>query len=324
MISPRFLRFSLLPLVLISVAASASDAHTWLAKMEEAARTLNYEGVFVYHHGNMVQTLRIVHRVEDGKAQERLVSLSGAPREIIRTDDEVRCYLPDENSVMIEHRRADNKGFPRILPQRLEDLDKHYVIELARTGRVADRDVQRVVVRPRDAYRYGYHLWADQATGLLLRADLVDHQDRMVEQFVFTSIRPGISIPESDLKPRFRNKNSVWYRGEEGHGDERQSWEAAQVPPGFTLQNYLTRRTPSRQKSVEHLVYSDGLAAVSVFVEKAEKDGQSPATGPNRMGALHAYVKVVDGQRVTVVGEVPAVTVGMIGDSVRPRAADSK
>lgn len=321
MLSPRLLRLYLLPAVFFSAyAVAAADAHEWLAKMEQAARTVNYEGVFVYHHGNSMQTMRIFHRAGEGKTQERVFSLSGAPREVIRTENEVRCYLPEENSVLVEHRRAGNKGFPSILPERLEDLDANYAIELARPGRVADREAQHIVVRPKDGYRYGYHLWADSATGLLLRADLVDADGRMVERFVFTSIRPGIAISDADLKPRLGNRNSVWYRNEGEGSDKAPAWEAGQVPPGFKLTNYISRRMPGRPTPVEHLVYSDGLAAVSVFIETAEKaDPARPGIkGPNRMGAVHAYSKVLDGQKITVVGEVPAVTVDMIGASVKP------
>lgn len=314
MLSPRFLRLFFLLAVFFNACAVAGDPHEWLAKMEQAARTMNYQGVFVYHHGNSMQTMQIFHRVDNGKAQERLFSLNGSPREVIRTDDEVRCYLPEDNSILVEHRRAGNKGFPSILPERIGELDANYAMELARAGRVADREAQRIIVRPKDEYRYGYQLWADSATGLLLRADLLDAEGKMVERFIFTSIKTGIGIPDAELKPRLGNKSAVLYSGESEGGGKAPAWEA-QLPPGFKLTNYINRRMPKGQKAIEHLVYSDGLAAVSVFIEKA--DPQPAVKGPNRMGAVHAYAKVVDGQQVTVVGEVPAITVEMIGASVR-------
>jgi len=74
---------------------------------------------------------------------------------------------------------------------------------------------------------------------------------------------------------------------------------------------------------VEHLVYSDGLAAVSVFIEKTDRPAGVGSKGPSRMGAIHAYSKVMDGEQVTVVGEVPESTVAMIGESVK-RLPDSE
>lgn len=308
-------------LLLLSLSASAAEtgeAHALLMKMEKAARSLNYEGIFVYHHGRQLETMRIMHRVDNGEVRERLVSLNGAAREIIRTDREVLCYLPEENSVVIEHRRADNKAFPSIVPEQLSELDKHYSIELGQGGRVADRSTQHIVIKPKDGYRYGYELWPDKQTGLVLRADLVDDEGMTVEQFMFTAIRPGAKISDKELRPRYTNKKTMWLR-ENGKNlqNEAQDWTATNVPPGFTLSTRITRRMPTREQPVQHLVYSDGLSAVSVFVERLGEDAKAAPAGTNRMGAINAFVKVVDNHQITVVGEVPAVTVDMIGQSVK-------
>ena len=281
---------------------------------------MNFDGVFVYRQGDKLEaTMRIIHRVSDGRVRERLVSLNGAPREIIRTDREIQCYLPDENSVVVEHRKAGDNNFPTILPQQLSDLDSNYTFQVGRSGRVAEREAQLVIIKPKDKFRYGYDLWADKATGLLLRADLIDQAGNTVEQFLFTQIRPGANITEADLRPQFSKKNSVWHRE---NGDDtstaKPTWSATQLPPGFKLSTHIVRKVPSRQKTVEHLVYSDGLAAVSVFVEKLARDAKRGNDGPSRMGAVNAYVKVHNDHQVTVVGEVPSATVDSIGQSVKP------
>ena len=301
-------------------ARAADDAHAWLMKIDAAAREQNYDGVFVYQHGDKLETMRIIHRVDGDRVRERLVSLNGAPREVIRTDREVQCFLPDEKSVVVEHRKAENRGFPSILPTELRALDANYTIALGRRGRIVDREAQMVSIKPKDNFRYGYELWADRATGLLLRAALVDGAGKAIEQFLFTQITPNAAIAAADLKPQFMRKDSVWHRAAamEDANSGPGSWAAADLPPGFELTTRIVRKMPAGQQPVEHLVYSDGLATVSVFVEKLRRNGRARVNGPNRMGAVSAYVKVADEHRVTVVGEVPGATVDLIGKSVKP------
>lgn len=321
---PRRLLTPLFMLCLVApVAQAGEDAQAWLMKIDAAAREQNYDGVFVYQHGDKLETMRIIHRVDNGRVRERLVSLNGAPREIIRTDREVQCFLPDEKSVVVEHRKAETRGFPSILPAELRDLDANYTIALGRRGRIVDREAQMVGIKPKDNYRYGYELWADRATGLLLRADLIGSDGKAIEQFLFTQITPNANISGDDLRPQFMRKDSVWHRArnmddtESGPG----SWVAKEIPPGFKLSTRIVRKMPTGQQPVEHLVYSDGLATVSVFVEKLGRKGRDRVNGPNRMGAVNAYVKVADEHRITVVGEVPEATVDLIGKSVKPLSA---
>jgi sigma-E factor negative regulatory protein RseB len=316
----RALRLPILSVVtVLSLPAwGAESAHEWLAKMAQAARQYDYEGTFVYRHESQLDTLRIVHKVVDGVARERLVSLSGVPREIVRDGREVRCYYPDDNSVVVEPRRAAKQNFPSILPEPVQALDENYLIQLGKSGRVAGRAAQQVLIRPRDSFRYGYHLWADRDTGLLLMADLVDDKDRMLEQFVFTQVNIGGNIPSTALAPQTERAGMVWHRdsGEQTSSSET-SWIATRLPKGFKLSTQMKREVPARKKPVEHLVYSDGMATVSVFVEKREADGDGPGT--SQMGAVNAFGTQVDGHYVTTVGEVPLATVSLIGASVARR-----
>jgi sigma-E factor negative regulatory protein RseB len=315
-------RCFLLPACLVfSTAALAGDAaHDWLMKINQAARMLDYEGVFVYQHETQLEAMRIIHKVENGAARERLVSLNGAPREIIRDQREVTCYWPDKNSVMVEYRKADNQTFPAILPERLQDLDDYYVIQLGNVERITGRPAQRVIVKPVDQYRYGYHLWADRETGLLLKADLLDTQGKILEQFMFTQINIGTKIPASALEPGMTGKGMVWHREDEDRKTVSTSpgWTATQLPRGFRLSAHIARQTLMRKRPVEHLVYTDGLAAVSVFVEKRGEGTKPFMLGPSRMGAVNALGSRVDDYQITTVGEVPAETIALIGGSVAP------
>lgn len=295
-----------------------SEAHEWLMRINRAARELNYEGVFVYQHGSQLETMRIVHRVNNGAVEERLVSLTGSAREVIRTDKEVRCYLPDQKSIVVEARRQDRKSFPAIIPDRLSDLEKNYLIELGKPARVSGRSAQRLLIRARDDYRYGYQLWADRETGLLLKADLMD-KGVVLEQFMFTNINIGGNIPASAVAPQTSETGMLWYRDTEVPKPSKHSWRAARLPKGFELSSTVIRKMPINDRVVEQLVYSDGLAAVSVFVEKLNGGGD-PKQGPSRMGALNALGRPFDGYYATVVGEVPIKTISLISRSLVPGA----
>jgi len=318
----RFFVASLGFFIFSSAVMASESAHAWLAKINEAARHLEYEGIFIYQHDGQLESMHIFHKVENGSAKERLVSLNGTPREIIRDSKEVRCYWPDMKSVVVEYRKADNKNFPSLLPEHLGDLDEYYNLQTGGTDRVANRQAQLVLVRPADDYRYGYHLWADKQTGLLLKADLVDTKGNVLEQFMFTQVNIGAKIPDTALSPGVQGEGMVWYR--EGQDDDSKSasalpeWAATRLPKGFRLSMRVTRRVALRNRPVEHLVYTDGLATVSVFVEKQDKDAKPFMLGPSRMGALHALGVRVDNYQITTVGEAPAETIALIGGSVAP------
>ena len=329
MMSNRFPRFSL-PLiifVLFSPAALATDAaHEWLMKMNRAAGALNYDGVFVYQFADQLQTMRIIHRADGNSRRERLVALSGVGREVIRNDREVRCYLPDENVVLVEHRKSDSKGFPNLIPKSLAELDRNYDIRLGKVGRVANRKVQAVVIRPKDGYRYGYQLWADTETGLLLKAHLIDHPGSIIEQFVFTQVSIGANIPDSDLEPQNKGKNYVWYRESAPNDMSLQGatkWTVAGLPQGFSLSTRMQRKIANREIPIEQMVFSDGLSVVSVFIERIDTSGSNASrsgnlSGLTAKGAVNAYGKRIDNHQVTAVGEAPSITIRQIGQSIAP------
>jgi sigma-E factor negative regulatory protein RseB len=299
--------------------ASASD---WLVKISNAAHRLNYDGTFVYRLGDQIEVMRIVHKVDGGRVRERLVSLNGAPREIIRDDKAVLCYLSDEKSVAVNHRGIDKQKFPALLPDRLQDLDANYRIELGRPGRIAGRSAQQVLVQPRDQLRYGYHLWADRDSGLLLKAEILDEQGLPLEQFLFTHLSVGGPIPDSALVADKANTaiKLKWLRGEDGGAETlvESAWTMDSLPKGFRQTGRLHRKVPQRNAIVEHHIFSDGLASVSVFFEKLEKP--MPAMeGVSHIGAVHAYGTRVSEYQITAVGEAPAETVTQFAKSATLR-----
>lgn len=319
---PRQFFVLLLAFTILPAGATAADsAMDWLVKMNMAVQDNNYDGIFVYRQGDQLESMRIVHSVSNGEHRERLVSLNGEAREVIRNNRDVICYLPSKKSVVIEHRKSSQKNFPALLPRRLDQLSPHYQLLLGGSDRVARRATQLVVIKPKDAYRYGYYLWADRKTGLLLQASLVGVDGKVVEQFMFTNIIIGQKINAADLKSSYSGKKWVWHREKEASSSKatEMRWKVEQLPAGFSLSRRILRNMPMGNMTVEHLVYSDGLAAISVFIEPRGKKHKHKMKGATGMGAVHAYGTVVNNHQITVVGEVPAATVAMVGKSITYR-----
>jgi len=323
MTSKAALRKSGLVLAILGLPALAwgDEAMDWLAKIQMSTAKNNYEGTFVYRQGDQMEAMRIAHRVGSDGIRERLFSLNGWAREIIRNRDEVICYLPDKKAAMAGHavpRSAEDK-FPKMLPETVSRLSGSYRIKSAKAERIAGRPTVMVSISPRDEYRYGYHLWADQKTGLLLKSDLLDEHGKVIEQFMFTDVSIGIPIKDKDLQPTYQAKGMAWQRAASNvpKATDASRWEIGDLPKGYRVTGEMMRSVPGKPQPVAHLMVSDGLAAVSVFVEPSSKRQDKEDGMVTGMGSAHAYRAWLDGHKITAVGEVPAATVERIGRSIR-------
>lgn len=303
----------------LAPAGDSDDARVWLERMSRAAHTLNYDGTFIYEHNNHMQTMRIIHASEDGAERERLVTLSGPSREVVRNEDTVTCILPDNNSVVVE-KSGPTRPFLISVPEQLDQLQAYYRFELGGKERIAGRTAQKIKVKPRDIYRYGHRLWVDEQVGLLLKSELLNEDGLIVEQVLFTSLDLLDSVPAALLQPQTEGKDLVWHRRKRGHrGDQPvpqgSGWRVAKLPPAFDKDIHRKHFMSARNAEVEHMVFSDGLASVSVFIEAHDPDDDT-LLGHMRMGAINTFARTIGGHRVTVVGEVPAATVRLIGESI--------
>jgi sigma-E factor negative regulatory protein RseB len=278
----------------------------------------------VYVNGSNLETMQVAHQVDDGIVRERIYSLNGAPREIVRDAEQIWCYVPEQKMGMHEFRQVPKQSFPNILPRRLGQLSDNYALTLGREDRIADRTAQQILIAPRDEYRYGYVLWADRKTGLLLKAALVANENEPVEQYMFTKVSIGDNIDSADLAPNTVKENLKWFGPADGSprpvNDEilNPGWAVADLPDGFELSRQIKRISPINKRMMEHYVYSDGLAAVSVFIEVLNGVNTTPLIqGTTRIGAVHAFGHTQDGYHVTVVGGVPSRTVDMMATSVK-------
>jgi len=318
----------LLALVILSAAAGALRAAEpapaavpvrWLERMNLALTTRNYDGTFSHWHGGRVETLRIIHRVQDGMVSERLASLDGSGREFIRTGSSLACYLPDQRTVLVEQRPREQSlvGFPAVDDQTASFYD---IREVGRT-RLNRHDTHVITVSPRDEYRYGYRLWIDDSTAMPLKTQLCDAHGNIIEQIVFASLTLPARIPDSAFRPEVATEGFQWLRNDAAPPlppAAALAWNAMRLPPGFRMTVRSAQLLPGSSAPVDHLVFTDGLASVSVFVEvqQARTDPQAPAQSA-AVGSSSAFSMVVDGHKITAVGEVPPATVQFIATQVK-------
>jgi sigma-E factor negative regulatory protein RseB len=289
--------------------------------MAKATRELNYDGVFVYSRGAEADSMRIIHRADAWGEQERIVSLSGPPREVIRSNDTVKCFMPDSRSVMIE-KRAMRKFLPSF-NQPASEIAHNYQFALIGRDRIAGRRAWVIGVLPRTAFRYGYRFWIDAENRLLLRSEVVNSRGTILEQILFTQLSlPGV-IADELLEPAVNSENFTTFdksKSAENLSLElpvAQKWLVQWVPEGFSQREYKIQRLSASDSPVEHIVYSDGLATISVFVEQL-KDKSDSLEGFTAVGAVNTYSRLKNNYQVTVVGEVPPLTVRQVAGSVVP------
>lgn len=304
----------------------ADEPARWLERMNQALTTRNYDGTFSHWHGGQVEMLRIIHRVQEGTVSERLASLDGSGREFIRTGASLACYLPDKRTVVVEQRPQQEPlvGFPAVNDQTASFYD---IKEVARM-RLNRRDTHVITVTPKDEYRYGYRLWIDDSTAMPLKTQLCDAHGNVIEQIVFASLTLASRIADAAFKPDVSTEGFQWVRDRVSPAaapvGSTQAWNAATLPPGFRMTVRSAQTLPGSAQPVDHLVFTDGMASVSVFVEMQQSAPQ-PAAGQTlipvaeaaTVGSSSAFSTVVDGHKITAVGEVPPATVQFIATQVK-------
>ncbi len=302
--------------------AVADEPRDWLSRMNEALTSRNYEGTFFHVRDGKFETLRIIHRVRDGQVMERLQSLDGSGREFIRGGTELTCYLPDQRVVLVERRPQEGPLLGN-LPRFDATTAEFYDVRDVERRRLMGRSVRVLAVDPKDDFRYGYRLWIDEKTAMPLKTELCDGQGKVIEQLVFASLSLPESIPDAAFQPEVSTEGFRWLRQEPrspalavATPESPASWNALRLPPGFRLTSRAQQTLPGGDSAVSHMVFSDGVASVSVFVE-ARPDPAAGFVGPAQMGSSSAYSTSVEGHRVTVVGEVPPRTVQFIASQVR-------
>lgn len=318
---------------LTATPASADDKpQDWLARMEQALGNLNYEGTLVQMHGNEASVMHVVHRVDAGTTTERITAMDEVGREIIRRGDEVTCIFPDQRTVIVGRRDSSANGTSPLRQQFPDDIrfdDDYYRFAIASGGRLVGRSTWMITVKPMDPYRYGYRLWLDRDTAMPLKVQISAEDGSVVEQLLFSEISLPEHIPAAAMNPSVNTEGFSWRHSDAiappaSAGRVRAvhpAWRATSLPPGFRLHTARSWQVDGGDTPMEHLVYSDGIVSVSVFVESgATATGQGE--GVSHVGAANAYTAMTGPWLVTAVGEVPVRTVEMIARSLERTDGD--
>ena len=311
--------------VLLSIAASLllsgqalaeRTPYDWLSAMGAAVQSTSYEGTVIRIHDGNAEALKVVHTVTDGEVFEKVVTQEGDALEIIRKGSEVHRILPDRQSVVVESWDDQSTVFST-LPTNDIRFSNEYDVAIDRKERIAGREAIVLAIRPHDQYRYGHRLWLDTETSFPLQTQLLNG-GTVIEQVKFADISINQEIDDSALVPTYSTEQFTWFTHSSSHKstDIESRWNSGELPAGFRAVSTHEESMPGSDGSVTHILFSDGLANVSVFIEAKRPES---VTGLASMGSSNSYCTTRDDFEITAIGEVPAITVKQIASSMQQR-----
>ena len=304
----------------------ADEAAEWIGRMNTALANRNYDGVFVQQIGERRVTARIIHRVQDGHLTERLLTVDGTSREFVRNGNELVSYFPDRRIVVVEKRPPGLGyigGLPGFNPAGLASYD----VRDAESVRVQGRPARLITVKPKDSWRFGYRFWIDEKTAMPVKTQLTSLSGEPIEQVTFASLMLPPKIDDEQLKAGVDTEGFRWLRRDvpRSKPGDTVAWTTTSLPPGFRRMMPPGAVAGAPPKPSSLMVFTDGLATISVFVESASLPPLTSRTGeprsnsgPAQLGAAAAFTAIIEGFRVTAVGEVPPQTVKSIAEAMRP------
>ena len=300
-----------------SALAERVEPNEWLNRMAAAVQQTSYEGTVVRIRDGNAEALKVVHTISEGVIHEKVVSQEGDGLEIIRIGNEVHCILPDSRSVLVDE-WDDQSTLFSTLPSSEVRFGSEYDVAVVRTERIAGRQAILVAIRPHDEYRYGHRIWLDTETAFPLQTQLIATDGTPIEQVKFADITLNRSIDPATLSPSIDISSFRWVDQPPRHIPDTidTQWRATELPRGFRAVATHGETMPGGTDVTTHIVYSDGLANVSVFIAPV---GDNTEEGAFEVGGSSSYSTVIDGHRVTAVGEVPAVTLEQIATTMTPR-----
>ncbi len=315
-----------LPLLAFGLACSSAQAApgidplAWLQRAALASRTSSYAGTYVHNNGERTSTVRITHVNINGDENERIEALDGPPYEIVRRNEEMFCYFPDAKTVRLD-RRVNARFFPSIFRATPEAIAASYDVKLGKTERVLGYDCQWIRLQPKDALRFEQRLCSETTSGLVIRSKTMNDQKQVIEQYTFTDLKLGPHVARSDVKSIFEARVKQWITDsqprEEAKGVDT-GWSVANPPVGFQKVTELRRTLPGRAQPVSQLIFSDGIASLSVFVEPNGAPARTDEAATED-GTTTFFVRPMGDHLVTVLGEVPLATAQQVGRSVVSR-----
>lgn len=295
----------------LALPVVAAEAQDWLERLADAGQSQSFQGTFVYERNGSFSTHRIWHRVDEtGVVRERLMQLDGVEQEVLRVDGSTECV-----SGTLADQLDDQQAWSA------HDLDSQRLLEsydlrIIGESRVAGRAAVVLALSPRDQHRYGVELHLDQESALPLKSLLLNDKGQLLERFQFTQLDVGTLPTDQELQS---GTGCQPVTASKAAAEVVEAWRSDWLPSGFTLSRVAERRSPASNEQVASLVYFDGLARFSVFVEPLRgvmvEDARSQI-GPT--AAVSRRLATADGDvMVTVVGEIPLGTAERVALSMR-------
>ena len=296
-----------------ALPAHADEAQDWLTRLGRAEQQQSFQGTFVYERNGSFSTHDIWHRVQNGQVRERLLQLDGSAQEVVRVEGRTQCVSGTLVAGLGNSRDAPSRALD---PEKLKQF---YELAVIGKSRVAGRNAVIVSITPRDQYRYGFELHLDRETALPLKSLLLNDQGQLLERFQFTRLDTSTTPSDRDLQPSSECTSIAVGDTKAAAVEAIEAWHLEWLPPGFQLTNSSARRDPHTKTRVDSLMYEDGLARFSVFLEPiSDVSVTETRTQLGPTVAVSRRLNTVDGEMmVTVVGEIPIGTAERIALSVR-------
>jgi sigma-E factor negative regulatory protein RseB len=310
-----------------AASAAPSEVRSWLLRIHQAASRHNFQGTFVVSGGGSVASARIAHFCDGPNQYERIESLDGRQRQVYRYNDVVHTLWPASHVALIEQ-RGMLSSFPALLQAGDDGIADVYEVRVEGTDRVAGHDASVLAIRARDSLRYGYRLWADRASGLLLRAEVLGEHGDVLETSAFSDVvidvRPQ---PDSVLQAMRRLDGYRVVRPVLTPTRlESQGWSMRQLAPGFRAVGCVSRQIEApadaaagtSSPSVIQSIYSDGLTYVSVFIEPYRAE-RHPKPMFASIGATSTLAHRLGDSWVTIIGDTPPATLKLFAAALERR-----
>lgn len=298
------------PVVAQTQPASGRSVTEWLTRMHEASRQRAYMGTLVVSAGSAMSSSRIWHVCDGTQQMERVETLTGAPRTTVRHNNEVVTFVPESKTAWVEKRESLGL-FPELLRTPSNQIPEFYGVRESAAERVAGHLADVVEITPKDPLRFGYRIWSEKKTGLVVKMQTLGEQGAVLEQVAFTELQLDAPVRMDKLK-RLMNDT----KGYELHKPvlrkttpEAEGWRLKEPVPGFLPMSCHTRETEGSAPGAAPMqwVFSDGLASVSLFVETYDPARHTQEKAAV-MGATHSVTRRAGAHWLTAMGEVPSAT----------------
>lgn len=296
-----------------ALAAEIEQASTWLNALSQSLKTRNFSTSFVVIKNNHAEPYHWFHGVDEAGKELEILSLLNGPRRDVLRKNEIVSYIEPKISPYSVKTFQISGPIPSIFSGDITSLAENYDFISLGKSRILGRSAQVIRIVSKDQHRFGYRLWLDQESGMLLKMSLITREGIVLEQVQFTHLEFSTDLPEPLKKLQVSDLPQV-VDVPQGTYDNDLSWKINWLPSGFEKIRANHHRMSITKQATEFMLFSDGLVDVSVYVNKSAVNHREVEFVLN--GATGVFNQVVKGVEVSIVGKIPLTTAKSIADSV--------